>query len=238
MAGINAHLNVKEQDALVLKRSEAYIGVLIDDLINKGTEEPYRMFTSRAEYRTLLRQDNADARLTPLSYQLGLAKEDRMERIWQKNENVAGIKDILKNTMVTPDQINGFLESIGSSKITEKQKAEKILLRPNIELADLSGALPFLNESLKSYSKEEIEQAAIQVKYDTYIEKEREIVSRMSEMENLSIPDSFDYGKLSSLGNEAKEKLNRIRPKTLGQASRISGINPSDVQILMVYMGR
>lgn len=238
MAGINAHLNVKEQDALVLKRSEAYIGVLIDDLINKGTEEPYRMFTSRAEYRTLLRQDNADARLTPLSYQLGLAKEDRMERIRQKNENVAGIKDILKNTVVTPDQINGFLESIGSSRITEKQKAEKILLRPNIELADLSGALPFLNESLKSYSKEEIEQAAIQVKYDTYIEKEREIVSRMSEMENLNIPDSFDYSKLSSLGNEAKEKLNRIRPKTLGQASRISGINPSDVQILMVYMGR
>lgn len=238
MAGINAHLNVKEQDALILKRSEAYIGVLIDDLINKGTEEPYRMFTSRAEYRTLLRQDNADARLTPLSYQLGLAKEERMEKIRQKNENVAGIKDILKNTVVTPDQINGFLESIGSSKITEKQRAEKILLRPNIELADLSGALPFLNESLKSYSKEEIEQAAIQVKYDTYIEKEREIVSRMSEMENLNIPDSFDYSKLSSLGNEAKEKLNRIRPKTLGQASRISGINPSDVQILMVYMGR
>ncbi len=238
MAGINAHLNVKEQDAFILKRSEAYIGVLIDDLINKGTEEPYRMFTSRAEYRTLLRQDNADARLTPLSYQLGLAKEERMEKIRQKNENVAGIKEILKNTVITPDQINGFLESIGSSKITEKQRAEKILLRPNIELADLSGALPFLNESLNSYSKEEIEQAAIQVKYDTYIEKEREIVSRMSEMENLNIPDSFDYSKLSSLGNEAKEKLNRIRPKTLGQASRISGINPSDVQILMVYMGR
>lgn len=238
MAGINAHLNVKEQDALILKRSEAYIGVLIDDLINKGTEEPYRMFTSRAEYRTLLRQDNADARLTPLSYKLGLAKEDRMDKIRQKNENVAGIKEILKNTVITPDQINGFLESIGSSKITEKQRAEKILLRPNIELAHLSGALPFLDESLKNYSKEEIEQAAIQVKYDTYIEKEREIVSRMSEMENLNIPDSFDYSKLSSLGNEAKEKLNRIRPKTLGQASRISGINPSDVQILMVYMGR
>jgi tRNA uridine 5-carboxymethylaminomethyl modification enzyme len=238
MAGINAHLSVKGQDALVLKRSEAYIGVLIDDLINKGTEEPYRMFTSRAEYRTLLRQDNADARLTPLSYKLGLAKEDRMEKIRQKNENVAGIKEVLKNTVVTPDQINGFLDSIGSSKITEKQRAEKILLRPNIELADLSGALPFLDESLKNYSKEEIEQAAIQVKYDTYIEKEREIVSRMNEMENLNIPDSFDYSKLSSLGNEAKEKLNRIRPKTLGQASRISGINPSDVQILMVYMGR
>lgn len=238
MAGINAHLNVHEQDALILKRSEAYIGVLIDDLINKGTEEPYRMFTSRAEYRTLLRQDNADARLTPLSYQLGLAKEERMEKIRQKNENVAGIKNILKNTVVTPDQINGFLESVNSSKITEKQRAEKILLRPNIELSDLSGALPFLDESLKNYSKEEMEQAAIQVKYDTYIEKEREIVTRMSEMESLTIPDSFDYGKLSSLGNEAKEKLNRIRPKTLGQASRISGINPSDVQILMVYMGR
>ncbi|MGE9311244.1 tRNA uridine-5-carboxymethylaminomethyl(34) synthesis enzyme MnmG [Niabella sp. CJ426] len=238
MAGINAHLSVKGQDALVLKRSEAYIGVLIDDLINKGTEEPYRMFTSRAEYRTLLRQDNADARLTPLSYKLGLAKEDRMEKIRQKNENVAAIKEVLKNTVVTPDQINSFLDSIGSSKITEKQRAEKILLRPNIELADLSGALPFLDESLKNYSKEEIEQAAIQVKYDTYIEKEREIVSRMSEMENLNIPDSFDYSRLSSLGNEAKEKLNRIRPKTLGQASRISGINPSDVQILMVYMGR
>ncbi|HTG57062.1 MAG TPA: tRNA uridine-5-carboxymethylaminomethyl(34) synthesis enzyme MnmG, partial [Niabella sp.] len=238
MAGINAHLNVQELEALVLKRSEAYIGVLIDDLINKGTEEPYRMFTSRAEYRTLLRQDNADARLTPLSYQLGLAKEDRMEKIRLKNENVTGIKEVLKNTVVSPDQINGFLESINSSKITEKQRAEKILLRPNIELSDLSGALPFLDKSLKNYSKEEIEQAAIQVKYDTYIEKEREIVSRMSEMENLNIPDSFDYGKLSSLGNEAKEKLNRIRPKTLGQASRISGINPSDVQILMVYMGR
>lgn len=238
MAGINAHLKVKEQDALVLKRSEAYIGVLIDDLINKGTEEPYRMFTSRAEFRTLLRQDNADARLTPLSYELGLAKEERMDKIRQKNKNVAGIKDILRNTAVTPDQINNFLESIGSSKITEKQRAEKILLRPNIELSDLSAALPFLAESLNGYSKEEIEQAAIQVKYDTYIEKEREIVSRMSEMESLAIPDSFDYTKLSSLGNEAKEKLNRIRPKTLGQASRISGINPSDVQILMVYMGR
>lgn len=238
MAGINAHLSVHQKDALVLKRSEAYIGVLIDDLINKGTEEPYRMFTSRAEYRTLLRQDNADARLTALSYELGLAKADRMDKIRQKNENVAGIKAILKSTVITPDQINGFLDSIGSSPITEKQRAEKILLRPNIELADLSAALPFLSESLKSYSKEEVEQAAIQVKYDTYIEKEREIVSRMSEMENLNIPDSFDYSKLSSLGNEAKEKLNRIRPKTLGQASRISGINPSDVQILMVYMGR
>jgi tRNA uridine 5-carboxymethylaminomethyl modification enzyme len=238
MAGINAHQKVREQDSLVLKRSEAYIGVLIDDLINKGTEEPYRMFTSRAEYRTLLRQDNADARLTPLSYKLGLAKEERMENIRQKNENIANIKDILKNTVLQPDQINGFLESMSSSKISEKQKAEKVLLRPGVELADLAAAVPALENSLSTYSKEEIEQAAIQVKYDVYIEKEREIVTRMSEMENLVIPDSFDYNKLASLGNEAKEKLNRIRPRTLGQASRISGINPSDVQILMVYMGR
>ena len=238
MAGINAHQKVREQDSLVLKRSEAYIGVLIDDLINKGTEEPYRMFTSRAEYRTLLRQDNADARLTPLSYKIGLAKQDRMDNIWQKNENIANIKGILKNTVLQPDQINGFLEAMNSSKISEKQKAEKVLLRPGVELADLAEAVPALADSLKAYSKEEIEQAAIQVKYDVYIEKEREIVNRMSEMENLTIPDSFDYNKLSSLGNEAKEKLNRIRPRTLGQASRISGINPSDVQILMVYMGR
>lgn len=238
MAGINAHQKVKELDRFTLKRNEAYIGVLVDDLINKGTEEPYRMFTSRAEYRTLLRQDNADARLTPISYQLGLAKADRMEKIRQKNENVANIKSILNEMVLQPEDINPFLTTKHSSNITEKQRAAKVLLRPNIELADLCNAIPSLQNTLNSYSKEEIEQAAIQVKYDVYIEKEREIVNRMSEMENLVIPDSFDYSKLSSLGNEAKEKLNRIKPRTLGQASRISGINPSDVQILMVYMGR
>ncbi|MFT4093343.1 MAG: tRNA uridine-5-carboxymethylaminomethyl(34) synthesis enzyme MnmG [Niabella sp.] len=238
MAGINAHQNAHQKEALVLKRSEAYIGVLIDDLINKGTEEPYRMFTSRAEYRTLLRQDNADARLTSLSYQLGLAKEDRINNIRLKNNNIANIKSVLKETVILPEDINSFLDSIGSSQISEKQKAEKILLRPNIELTALSKAVPALAQSFKNYSKEEIEQASIQIKYDTYIEKEKEIVARMSEMENLTIPDSFDYSKLASLGNEAKEKLNKIKPRTLGQASRISGINPSDVQILMVYMGR
>ncbi|WP_346237436.1 tRNA uridine-5-carboxymethylaminomethyl(34) synthesis enzyme MnmG [Niabella insulamsoli] len=238
MAGVNAHQKISNREPLVLKRSEAYIGVLIDDLINKGTEEPYRMFTSRAEYRTLLRQDNADARLTPLSYELGLATEDRMAAVKQKNEHVSEIKNILKNVVVKPEVINGFLASIGSSKITEKQKAEKILLRPNIELSQLVTVVPDLRQQLQRFSKEEVEQAAIQVKYDTYIEKEREIVSRMSEMENLAIPDQFDYSRLASLGNEAKEKLNRIKPRTLGQASRISGINPSDIQILMVYMGR
>ncbi|MEE6187391.1 tRNA uridine-5-carboxymethylaminomethyl(34) synthesis enzyme MnmG [Niabella digestorum] len=238
MAGINAHLKVQEKDGLVLQRSEAYIGVLIDDLISKGTEEPYRMFTSRAEYRTLLRQDNADARLTPISYKLGLASEERMERVTQKNENVANIIAILKSTVFKPEDINPFLKHINSSEIVEKQKADKILLRPSVELQDLAQAVPALGEALKKYNKEEIEQAAIQVKYQTYIEKEREIVARMSEMENLVIPENFDYTKISSLGNEAREKLSKVKPRTLGQATRIPGINPSDIQILMVYMGR
>ncbi len=238
MAGINAHLKVNEQDPFTLNRSEAYIGVLIDDLINKGTEEPYRMFTSRAEYRTLLRQDNADARLTPVSYKLGLASQERMDKIRHKNENIADIRSVLKETALRPDEINGFLSARQSSPINEKQRAEKILLRPDVELEDLIKAVPYLEEQLKSYSKEELEEASIHIKYETYIEKEKELVGRMSEMENLTIPQSFDYSKLSSLGNEAKEKLNRIKPQTLGQASRISGIKPSDIQILMVYMGR
>ncbi|SDD76118.1 tRNA uridine-5-carboxymethylaminomethyl(34) synthesis enzyme MnmG [Niabella drilacis] len=238
MAGINAHLKVREKDPFTLGRSDAYIGVLIDDLINKGTEEPYRMFTSRAEYRTLLRQDNADARLTPISYNLGLASEDRMNKIRQKNENIANIREILKSLALRPEDINGFLSEHDSSPIQEKQKIEKILLRPDIELDNLVNAVPFLKEQVKNYTKEELEQASILTKYETYIEKERELVNRMSEMESLSIPAGFDYSRLSSLGNEAREKLNRIRPQTLGQASRISGIKPSDIQILMVYMGR
>lgn len=238
MAGINAHQKVKELAPVILKRSEAYIGVLVDDLISKGTEEPYRMFTSRAEYRTLLRQDNADARLTPLSYKLGLATQERMDRVLEKTQQVQEIKDFLKINTVTPEQINPYLMSLNSSPITEKQKLEKILLRPDVELDTLSKAVPFLAEALITYTRESIEQAAIQVKYDIYIEKEKELVQRMSQLEDLEIPDSFDYKKIQALGNEAREKLNRIRPRTLGQASRISGINPSDVQILMVYMGR
>lgn len=238
MAGINAHQKVKELSPVILKRSEAYIGVLIDDLISKGTEEPYRMFTSRAEYRTLLRQDNADARLTPLSYKLGLASQERMDRVLQKSQQVQEIKDFLKNNTVTPDQINPYLASLNSSPVAEKQKLEKILLRPDVELETLSKALPFLEETLSSYTRESIEQASIQVKYDVYIEKEKELVLRMGQLEDLEIPETFDYKKIQALGNEAREKLNRVRPRTLGQASRISGINPSDVQILMVYMGR
>ncbi|MES1222849.1 MAG: tRNA uridine-5-carboxymethylaminomethyl(34) synthesis enzyme MnmG [Bacteroidota bacterium] len=238
MAGINAHQKSRNLEPFILKRSEAYIGVLIDDLISKGTEEPYRMFTSRAEFRTLLRQDNADIRLTELSYRLGLASQERMDKVIEKKNNVAQIKTILKEHYIEPSSINGFLENINSAKINDKQKAERILLRPDVELGDLMKALPALNDLLEEYTKEQIEQASIQVKYDVYIEKEKELVSRMSQLEDLQIPDSFDYKKINALGNEAREKLNRIKPRTLGQASRISGINPSDVQILMVYMGR
>jgi len=238
MAGINAHQKTRNLAPVVLKRSEAYIGVLIDDLITKGTEEPYRMFTSRAEFRTLLRQDNADLRLTELSYRLGLASQERMDKVIEKRNSVEEIKSILKNFAVEPEEINSYFFSINSSPITEKQKAQKILLRPDVELDEFADALPRLKEALKDFSKDAIEQASIQVKYDVYIEKEKDLVQRMSQLEELEIPETFDYKKIASLGNEAREKLTRIKPRTLGQASRISGINPSDVQILMVFMGR
>jgi tRNA uridine 5-carboxymethylaminomethyl modification enzyme len=238
MAGINAHQKSRNLEPVILKRSEAYIGVLIDDLISKGTEEPYRMFTSRAEFRTLLRQDNADLRLTELSYRLGLASQQRIDNVIEKKTNVEKIKSLLNTIAIEPQEINGYLEKINSSPITEKQKVGKLLLRPDVELSDLSVAIPKLGEELKTFSKETIEQASIQVKYEVYIEKEKDLATRMSQLEDLVIPESFDYKKIQSLGNEAREKLTRIKPGTLGQASRISGINPSDVQILMVYIGR
>jgi tRNA uridine 5-carboxymethylaminomethyl modification enzyme len=238
MAGINAHQKTRDLEPVILKRSEAYIGVLIDDLISKGTEEPYRMFTSRAEFRTLLRQDNADLRLTELSYRLGLASQERMDKVKEKRSGVEKIMKVLDEIAVTPEEINPFLENILSSPIIEKQKASKLLLRPGIELQDLINNLPILKDELKNYSTEIIEQASIQIKYDIYIEKEKELVERMAQLEGLKIPETFDYKKIQALGNEAREKLTRIKPATLGQASRISGINPSDVQILMVYMGR
>ena len=238
MAGINAHQKTRNLEPVILKRSEAYIGVLIDDLISKGTDEPYRMFTSRAEFRTLLRQDNADLRLTELSYRLGLASQERMDKVITKRNGVEEIKSILKDFGVEPEEINSYFASINSSPITEKQKAQKILLRPNVELDELADALPKLKEALNGFLKDAIEQASIQVKYDVYIAKEKELVKKMSQLEELEIPETFDYKKIGSLGNEAREKLTRIKPRTLGQASRISGINPSDVQILMVFMGR
>ncbi|MCB0716742.1 MAG: tRNA uridine-5-carboxymethylaminomethyl(34) synthesis enzyme MnmG, partial [Chitinophagaceae bacterium] len=238
MAGINAHQKCINAKPVILKRSEAYIGVLIDDLISKGTDEPYRMFTSRAEFRTLLRQDNADLRLTEMSYRLGLASQERMDKVLHKQKNVSAIKTILGETSIEPEDINSFFETMQSSTIKEKQKAEKILLRPGISLQALKDNISTLQKPLENFDDETIEQTSIQVKYATYIEKEKELVERMRQLEELAIPENFDYKKIVSLGNEAREKLSRIRPQTLGQASRISGINPSDVQILMVFMGR
>ena len=238
MAGINAHQKAKALEPIILKRSDAYIGVLIDDLVGKGTKEPYRMFTSRAEFRTLLRQDNADLRLTELSYRLGLASQERMDKVINKRNSVEEIKTILKDFAVEPEEINSYFATINSAAITEKQKAQKILLRPDVELDELANSIPKLKDALSRFTTDSLEQASIQIKYDTYIEKEKELVKRMSQLEELEIPETFDYKKIASLGNEAREKLAKIKPRTLGQASRISGINPSDVQILMVFMGR
>ncbi len=238
MAGINAHQKARSLEPFVLKRNEAYIGVLIDDLISKGTDEPYRMFTSRAEYRTLLRQDNADLRLTELSYRLGLASQERMDLVIAKREGVEKAKHTLTSFGVEPEEINPYFESIGSSAMIEKQKAAKVILRPNVELSAVMNAVPRLAKALSGLSFEILEQAEIQIKYERYIEKEEELVQKMSQLENMIIPASFDYDKISAISNEALQKFKKIKPQTLGQASRISGVNPSDVQILMVYMGR
>ena len=238
MAGINAHLKVKGMEPLILKRSEAYIGVLIDDLISKGTEEPYRMFTSRAEYRTLLRQDNADLRLTEKSYLLGLAGQERLEAVVAKQEAVERIKKTLADLTIEPEDINGYLLQKDSTPISQKQKLGQLILRPNISLAEILAHSNTAQTALRAEKTDHLEQAEIQLKYDVYIHKEKELVARMSQMEELEIPGSFDYTKVQAISAEAREKLNRIKPRTLGQASRISGINPSDVQILMVYMGR
>jgi tRNA uridine 5-carboxymethylaminomethyl modification enzyme len=237
MAGINAHLKVNGNSPFILKRSDAYIGVLIDDLISKGTQEPYRMFTSRAEFRTLLRQDNADIRLTELSYNMGLASQERLNLLHKKQSEVSRIKDILKTETVDNHEVNEILKTQKSAPIIEKQKLDKLLLRPNIHLSHLKD-IERINSLLLNFDEIELDQAEIQVKYEVYIEKEKELVNRMKHMEELPIPSSFDYLKIQALGVEAREKLHKIRPQTLGQASRISGINPSDVQILMVFMGR
>jgi tRNA uridine 5-carboxymethylaminomethyl modification enzyme len=238
MAGMNAHLKINHKEALILQRSDAYIGVLIDDLIGKGTNEPYRMFTSRAEFRTLLRQDNADLRLTELSHKLGLASDTRMRRVEEKQKNVAEIRQILNAHSIEPEEINAFLTEIESAPLVEKQKAAKLVLRPNISLQQILDNSAALQTKLANQEVEFIEQAEIQVKYERYIEKEKEIVDRMANLENQMIPDSFDYDKVAALSIEALQKFKKIRPLTLGQASRISGVNPSDIQILMVYMGR
>ena len=238
MAGINAHQNAHVKESFVLKRSDAYIGVLIDDLINKGTDEPYRMFTSRAEFRTLLRQDNADLRLTELGHSIGLASDERLVLVKAKKEKVEKVKITLAEFPVEPDVANNFFASNGNTPINERTRAVKMLLRPGIGLKEMQNAIPELKAALNEDDPLVLEQAEIQLKYDVYIEKEKELVKKMATLEDLMIPDSFNYDKLQALSTEARQKLSKIKPHTLGQASRISGVNPSDVQILMVYMGR
>ncbi len=239
IAGINAHKAIHDEEPFVLSRSEAYIGVLIDDLVNKGTDEPYRMFTSRAEYRILLRQDNADIRLSPLAKKLGMDNMDeRMARVDEKVASAKEIEKFFRNTSVDPDQINPFLESIGSAPIRQKVKLHSILLRPNIGIPDLEKVLPFINDQLKNHDGESVNLAEISMKYEGYIQKEQDMVERMNRLEQVRLNENFDYKQLRSLSSEAVEKLTKIKPRTIGQASRISGVSPSDISVLLVHMGR
>ena len=238
MAGINAHRAINNLDAFILRRDEAYIGVLIDDLISKGTDEPYRMFTSRAEYRTLLRQDNADIRLTERSYKIGLASKERYSTTMRKIDNVSRIRKGLINYILPIIEVNKILTLNGYQSISEPPKAAKLLLRPNIGLKEMLATVPDLADEINETDPEIIEQVEIQIKYETYIDKERETAERMLQMEDMKIPASFNYERIVALGNEARQKLTSIKPVTIGQAGRISGVNPTDIQILMVHMGR
>ena len=239
IAGINASRKVQEQSPFVLKRNEAYIGVLIDDLITKGTEEPYRMFTSRAEYRTLLRQDNADARLTPMGYALGLATEERMRLLEEKEAKTAAFVQFFKETSITPEEANPLLAKYDSSPMKQGDKMAKVLARPNITVADFM-ELPQVREFVDSQqlSKEVLENTEIEIKYAGYIEKEKNNADKLNRLEDIRIPENFNYDKLTSLSFESREKLKKIRPTSLSQASRISGVSPADISILLVYMGR
>lgn len=239
IAGINASRKVQEQSPFVLRRNEAYIGVLIDDLITKGTEEPYRMFTSRAEYRTLLRQDNADMRLTPMGYALGLASEERMRLLEEKQTKTAAFVQFFKETSITPEQANPLLEKYDSSPMKQGDKMAKVLARPNITVEDFM-ELPQVKAfaQAQQLSKEVLESTEIEIKYAGYIEKEKNNADKLNRLEDIRIPESFNYDKLTSLSFESREKLKKIRPTTLSQASRISGVSPADISILLVYMGR
>ena len=240
MAGINAHRKVNETSEIVLGRSDAYIGVLIDDLITKGTDEPYRMFTSRAEFRTLLRQDNADLRLTPLGYEIGLATKERFDTSNTKSIDYQHIVKSIKETSISPEEINPWLEVLQTDPIRQKLKIVNILSRPQVGLIEMMNAIPVVEKLVNDISKEEetIEQAEINIKYEGYIEREFELAEKMNRLENVSIREDIDYSKIQSLSNEARQKFTEIRPATLGQASRISGVNPADISILMVYIGR
>ncbi|MGC4129029.1 MAG: tRNA uridine-5-carboxymethylaminomethyl(34) synthesis enzyme MnmG [Bergeyella sp.] len=237
IAGINAHNKVHEKEEFILSRDEAYIGVLIDDLITKGTEEPYRMFTSRAEYRLLLRQDNADIRLTEKAYKLGLAKENRLKKVEEKIEKSTELEEFLRELSLKPSVINPILEENESNPAQQAYRASQFLTRPNINLDKLS-KIEIIAEKLSEYTDEVREQAEINIKYKGYIDKERENVAKLTRMENIKIPEDFDFAKISSLSAEAKQKMQNVKPKTIAQASRISGVSPADINVLMVYLGR
>ncbi|MGB5379301.1 tRNA uridine-5-carboxymethylaminomethyl(34) synthesis enzyme MnmG, partial [Muriicola sp.] len=239
MAGINAHLKINELPPFTLQRDEAYIGVLIDDLITKGTEEPYRMFTSRAEYRTLLRQDNADLRLTPKGYALGLATEERLRRMQEKEQKSDAFIDFFRNTSFSPDDINPILEEVASAPVKQADKMYKVFSRPNVTMGHMMQLEEVANYvETHDLGREVMEQAEIQVKYSGYITKEKNNADKLQRLENIKIPEGFDYSKLKSLSFEAREKLQAIRPVTISQASRISGVSPSDISVLLVFMGR
>ncbi len=237
IAGINAHNKVHSKDEFTLSRDEAYIGVLIDDLITKGTEEPYRMFTSRAEYRLLLRQDNADIRLTEKSYNIGLASEERLRKVEEKIKKSGELEEFLKELSLKPNIINPILEENESNPVDQAYRASQILTRPNINLEKLS-KIEIIGNKARKYSEEIQEQAEINIKYKGYIEKERENVAKLQRMENIKIPDDFDFSKVASLSSEALQKMNNIRPKNIAQASRISGVSPADINVLLIYLGK
>ncbi|MBP6397715.1 MAG: tRNA uridine-5-carboxymethylaminomethyl(34) synthesis enzyme MnmG [Saprospiraceae bacterium] len=237
VAGINAHLAIHEKEPFILKRSEAYIGVLIDDLVNKGTKEPYRMFTSRAEYRILLRQDNADVRLTPLASNLGmLYMEERMDRVRGKNENVKEIVKFFEETSISPDQVNDYLTSIESSPLNQKVKLQTVLLRPGVDIDTLAKRVDFVGQFVCKYDKETLLLSEVGMKYEGYIEKEQEMVQKIERLEAVKLSEDFDYRALQAMSMEAREKLSSIKPKTIGQASRISGVSPSDISILLIHV--
>ena len=237
IAGINAHNKVHGKDEFTLSRDEAYIGVLIDDLITKGTEEPYRMFTSRAEYRLLLRQDNADIRLTEKSYNIGLASEERLRKVEEKIKKSGELEEFLKELSLKPNVINPILEENESNPVDQAYRASQILTRPNINLEKLS-KIEIIGNKAREYSEEIQEQAEINIKYKGYIEKEKENVAKLQRMENIKIPDNFDFSKVASLSSEALQKMNNIRPKNIAQASRISGVSPADINVLLIYLGK
>jgi tRNA uridine 5-carboxymethylaminomethyl modification enzyme len=238
IAGINAHLKINDQSELILKRSESYIGVLIDDLVTKGTEEPYRLFTSRAEHRLLLRQDNADIRLSPIGHKIGLISDERLDKVKAKVKNADEIVSYLRTRSISPEAVNTLLEDSGTSPISQNARLFQLVTRPQIGFKELRSIDTGLDELLNQFDKETVEQAEIKVKYESYFEKELEIVSKMKRMEDQEINPEFNYGTLVSLSKEAREKLMRIKPRTLGQASRISGVSPSDISVIMVHMAR